>query len=61
VRPRAKGEANAALLKLIAKSLGVAVPDVSLIAGAGARLKRVRISGAGVTLAAALEKICAIG
>jgi uncharacterized protein (TIGR00251 family) len=64
VRVRAaasEGEANAALMKLIARSLGVAVRDVSLIAGATARLKRVRVSGAGATLAATLEKICAIG
>ena len=64
VRVRAaasEGEANAALVKLIARSLGVAVRDVSLIAGATARLKRVRVSGAGATLAATLEKICALG
>jgi len=64
VRVRAaasEGEANAALIKLIAKTLGVAVGDVSLVAGASARLKRLRISGAGATLAATLEKICAIG
>ena len=64
VRVRAaasEGKANAALVKLIARSLGVAVRDVSLIAGATARLKRVRVSGAGATLAATLEKICAIG
>ena len=64
VRVRAaasEGEANAALVKLIARSLGVAVRDVSLIAGATARLKRVRVSGAGATLAATLENICAIG
>jgi len=43
VRVRAaasEGEANAALVKLIARSCGVAVRDVSLIAGATARLKR---------------------
>ena len=56
-----EGEANAALLKLIAKTLGVAPRDVSLVAGASARLKRLKIDGAGATLAAALEKICAIG
>ena len=64
VRVRAaasEGEANAALIKLIAKTLGVAVGDVSLVAGASARLKRLRISGAGATLVATLEKICAIG
>jgi uncharacterized protein (TIGR00251 family) len=64
VRVRAaasEGEANAALIRLIAKTLGVAVGDVSLVAGASARLKRLRISGAGAALAATLEKICAIG
>jgi uncharacterized protein len=64
VRVRAaasEGEANAALVKLIAKTLGVAPRDVSLVAGASARLKRLKIGGAGTTLAAALEKVCAIG
>ena len=64
VRVRAaasESEANAALMKLIAKSLGVAMRDVSLVAGAGVRLKHLRISGAGAMLAATLEKICAMG
>ncbi len=64
VRVRAaasEGEANAALVKLIAKTLGVAVRDVGLVAGASARLKQLRISGAGAALAATLEKICAMG
>ncbi len=49
------------LVKLIAKTLDVAVRYVSLVAGASARLKQLRISGAGAALAATLEKICAIG
>jgi uncharacterized protein (TIGR00251 family) len=64
VRVRAaasEGEANAALVKIVAKALGVPPRDVILVAGATARLKRLKISGAGATLAAALEKICAIG
>ena len=64
VRVRAaasEGEANAALVKLVAKALGVAPRDVTLVAGATARLKRLKINGAGAALAAALEKICAIG
>jgi uncharacterized protein (TIGR00251 family) len=64
VRVRAaasEGEANAALIKLIAKTLGVAARDVSLVAGATARLKRVKVGGSGATLAAMLEKICTIG
>ena len=51
------GEANAALVRLLAKSLGVAPRQVSLVAGAAARIKRVKIDGAGAILAAAFEKI----
>ena len=64
VRVRAaasEGEANTALVRFIAAMLRVAVRDVSLLAGASARLKRVRVAGAGAGLAAALEKICAMG
>jgi uncharacterized protein len=64
VRVRAaasQGEANAALTRLIAKTLGVPSRDVSLAAGAGARLKRTRVAGATAAHAATLEKICAIG
>jgi uncharacterized protein (TIGR00251 family) len=64
VRVRAaasEGEANAALVKFIAAMLRVAPRDVSLLAGASTRLKRVRIAGAGARLAAAVEEICAMG
>jgi len=54
-----EGEANAALIKLIAKAVGVPPRDVSLVAGATARTKRLNISGDGPTLVAALEKITA--
>ena len=54
-----EGEANAALSKLIAKAVGVPPRDVSLVAGATARIKRLVISGDGPTLVAALEKIAA--
>jgi hypothetical protein len=54
-----EGEANDALCRLIAKAIGVPPRDVSLIAGATARIKRLAISGDGPTLMAALEKICA--
>ena len=63
VRVRAaasEGEANAALIKLVAKTLGVPARDVRLVAGATARLKRVHVAGATAMLAA-LEKIAAIG
>ena len=53
----ADGEANAALVRLVAKSLGVPRRDVILVAGATGRLKRLLISGNGPTLIAALEKI----
>ncbi|HEY6995958.1 MAG TPA: DUF167 family protein [Xanthobacteraceae bacterium] len=56
-----EGEANAALIRLLAKALGVPPRDVRLVTGATARLKRVHVAGAGATLAAALEKIGAIG
>jgi hypothetical protein len=64
VRVRAaasEGEANAALVKLLAKALGVPPRDVRLVAGATARLKRVHVTGAGAMLAPTLEKIGAIG
>jgi uncharacterized protein (TIGR00251 family) len=64
VRVRAaasEGEANAALVKLIAKTIGVAPREVELVAGATSRVKRLKIAGNGTALAAALEKICAIG
>jgi uncharacterized protein (TIGR00251 family) len=52
-----EGEANAALVKLLAHSLGIPPRNVSLVAGATSRIKRVTITGDGPTLAAALEKI----
>jgi len=48
VRVRAapsEGEANAALCKLLAKSLGVPARDVTLAAGATSRVKRLEIAG----------------
>ena len=60
VRVRAapsEGEANDALVRLIAKSLGVPPRDVTLAAGATARVKRLVVSGDGPALAAALEKL----
>jgi len=59
--PASEGEANAALVKLIAKAIGVAPREVELVAGAISRVKRLKIAGNGAALAAALEKICAIG
>ena len=59
--PASAGEANAALVRLLAATLGVPARDVALVAGAGSRLKRLKVAGAGAPLAAALEKACAIG
>jgi uncharacterized protein YggU (UPF0235/DUF167 family) len=52
-----EGEANDALIRLVAKRLGVPPRDVALSAGATGRIKRLVISGDPPTLTAALEKI----
>ncbi|HEX2537451.1 MAG TPA: DUF167 family protein [Pseudolabrys sp.] len=54
-----EGEANDALCRLLAKALGVPPRDVSLTAGATARIKRLAIAGHVPTLIAALEKLAA--
>jgi uncharacterized protein len=62
VRVRAapiEGEANDALLRVIARTVGVPPRDVTLAAGASARIKQLAILGEGPTLIAVLEKICA--
>lgn len=51
-----EGEANDALRKLIAKSLGVPPSDVALVAGAASRIKRLEIAGNGPALIGRLEK-----
>jgi uncharacterized protein YggU (UPF0235/DUF167 family) len=55
-----EGEANAALIRLIARALGVPPRDVTLTTGATSRIKRLSVAGDGPTLAAALEKIVAV-
>ena len=60
VRVRAvasEGQANDALTKLLAKSLGIAPKQVTLVAGATARIKRIKIAGDGAVLTAALQRI----
>jgi uncharacterized protein YggU (UPF0235/DUF167 family) len=60
VRVRAaasEGEANAALVALLAKSLGVAPRAIDLVAGATARLKRLMITGDAPALAAKLDEL----
>ena len=60
VRVRAapsEGAANDALLHLIAKALSVPPRDVTLAAGATARIKRLIVSGDPAALIARLEKL----
>jgi uncharacterized protein (TIGR00251 family) len=57
--PPAEGEANEALVRLIAKAVGVPPRDVRLAAGAAARIKRLAIAGDAARIVAALEKIAA--
>jgi uncharacterized protein len=57
--PPSEGEANDALVRLLAKALSVPPRDVVLAAGATARVKRLTIAGDPVRLVAALEKIAA--
>jgi uncharacterized protein len=52
-----EGEANAALIRLIAEAVGVAPSAVELVAGATSRVKRLQIIGRSAALVAALEKI----
>jgi uncharacterized protein (TIGR00251 family) len=59
--PPAQGEANAALIALIAKATGVAKRDISLVTGLSARIKRLKIAGPPAALCAAFERICASG
>jgi uncharacterized protein len=59
--PASEGEANAELVRLIARALGVAPRSVILAAGATARIKRLTIAGEGAALVATLEKIVSIG
>jgi uncharacterized protein YggU (UPF0235/DUF167 family) len=64
VRVRAapsEGEANAALIALLARSLKVAPRQLSLAAGAAARIKRIRIEGDAASIAAGLEGLAGTG
>ena len=53
----AEGEANRALIKLVAAALDVAPRRVHVEAGATARIKRIMIEGDGAALAVALKRI----
>jgi hypothetical protein len=54
-----EGAANAALIALLARAVRVAPGRVAILAGDGARIKRVKIAGAGQELAAALDALVA--
>jgi uncharacterized protein len=51
------GEANRAVLELLAKLLGVPKARVRLVSGASSRLKQIAIDGDGATLAEALRAL----
>lgn len=60
VRVRAapsEGEANDALIRLLAGSLGVPARSIAISSGAASRIKRVEIAGDGPALIARLEKL----
>jgi uncharacterized protein (TIGR00251 family) len=52
-----KGKANAAVIAVLAKALGLSKSSVTLVNGETARLKTVRIEGDPQELAAALAKL----
>lgn len=54
------GEANRAVLVLLAKSLGIAKASVSLLSGATSRLKQVAIAGDPARLTEALRKLASV-
>jgi uncharacterized protein len=56
-----EGEANAALVRLLARMLGIPPRSIILAAGASSRLKRLAISGDGPALIAALERLSKTG
>jgi uncharacterized protein len=51
------GEANSALVQLVARTLAVPRTSISLIAGATARIKRLEIAGNAGELAMTLERL----
>jgi uncharacterized protein (TIGR00251 family) len=59
--PASEGAANAELIRLIARALGVAPRNVALAAGATARIKRLAVAGEAAAIVAMLEKIVPIG
>jgi uncharacterized protein (TIGR00251 family) len=54
------GEANRAVLALLAKSLGVPKASVTLLSGATSRLKQIAVEGDPIRLAEALRQLASI-
>ena len=54
--PPSGGEANAALVSLLAHAVGIAPSRIGLVSGAAARIKRLKIEGEPTALVAALER-----
>lgn len=54
-----EGEANAALVRMIARALDIPARSVVIAGGATARLKRLTVAGDAPTLIARLEKLTA--
>ena len=54
------GEANRAVLVLLAKSLGVSKASVSLLSGATSRLKQIAVEGDPAGLAEALRQLTSV-
>jgi uncharacterized protein (TIGR00251 family) len=52
----ADGEANAALVKLLAKTFGLRQADVEIVQGGASRMKRVRLNGEQAALSAMLDR-----
>ncbi|WP_430910972.1 DUF167 family protein [Methylobacterium sp. sgz302541] len=55
--PPVEGAANAALIALLAKALGVPKSALALVSGETARVKILRVSGDGAALAARLDAL----
>lgn len=52
-----KGQANAAVIKLLAKALGVAQTQLAITGGAASRIKTIRIAGADAETVSALLRL----
>ncbi len=55
--PPVEGAANVELVRFVARQLGIGKSTVTLIAGQSSRIKRLRIAGAPVALAAAVAAL----